>query len=136
MKRLLAIVTLLFFLCLGCAAQPGAADQGESRVLQPAALHEDFSYLRKALEETHPGLYKHHSREEMQHIMDSLYGLLDRPMAFFDFYKIIAHLIAEVKCEHTYSSPYGPDFNKVLTQWKLLPMQIEFMDPKAYVTVN
>jgi Peptidase family S41 len=122
--------TLLFItLNLNAIAQ----EITETRIFQPAALQQDFNYLRKALEETHPGLYKHHTKEAMQYKMDSLYSLLNKPMPFLDFYKIIAYLIAEVKCEHTYCNPYSD--NRML-QWKLIPIQLLFWQDKAYVIVN
>jgi hypothetical protein len=108
----------------------------EIRTFQPAAMQEDFNYLRKALEETHPGLYMHHTKEAMQRKMDSLYDLLNKPMAFLDFYKIIAYLVAEVKCEHTYCNPYGDDYKKRLVQWKMIPIQPHFTHDKAYVVIN
>lgn len=99
-------------------------------------MQEDFKYLRKALEDTHPGLYKHHTKEAMQYKMDSLYNLLDKPMVFLNFYKIIAYLIAEVKCEHTYCNPYNNDYKERIMQWKMVPMQLYFTHHKAYVAVN
>lgn len=106
------------------------------QLLQPAAMQQDFTYLRTALEDTHPGLYKHHSKKEMQHIMDSLYARLDKPLPFFDFYKTIACLIAAVKCEHTYCNPYGDDYGTTVRQWKVMPLQLFFTNNKAYVLVN
>ena len=108
----------------------------EMRVFEPVAMQQDFNYLRKALEDTHPGLYKHQTKEAMQYKMDSLYNLLNKPMAFLDFYKIIAYLIAEVKCEHTYCNPYGDNYEKKILQWKMIPMQLQFTSDKAYVVVN
>ena len=113
-----------------------AQDIPETRVFQPAEMQRDFNYLRNALEKTHPGLYMHHTKEEMQYKMDSLYALLNQPKAFFDFYKIIAYLIAEVKCEHTYSNPYGGDYGKRALQWNLIPFQLFFIKDKAYMAVN
>ena len=113
-----------------------AQEGPDKRVFQPAEMQQDFNYLRNALEETHPGLYMHHTKEEMQYKMDSLYNLLDKPKSFFDFYKIIAYLIAEVKCEHTYCNPYGADYRKNAFEWKLIPFQLFFLNGKAYMTVN
>ena len=138
MKKIFLGGISLLFSFLWATAQPGPEappDTMEMRILQPAAMQQDFSYLRKTLEETCPMLYKRHSREEMEHIMDSLYGLLDKPMPFFDFYKTIAHLISEVKCEHSYCNPYR-NLKKHLLQWKVLPIQIEFNNQKAYMAVN
>ena len=51
----------------------GLVVQAQSRpVMQPAAMKEDFAYLRHYLETTHPMLYIHHTREEMNVWIDSL----------------------------------------------------------------
>ncbi len=133
MKKISLFVLLLqvFFF-----VKTKAQDSADIRIFQPAEMEEDFNYLRNALEKTHPGLYMHHTKEEMQYKMDSLYALLNQPKPFFDFYKMIAYLIAEVKCEHTYCNPYGDDYRQRAIQWKLIPFQLFFSKGKAYMGVN
>ncbi len=128
------IIFFLLFLLLN-SLPVNAQSLAEKRILQPAAMQEDFNYLRKMLETTHPGLYKHHSREAMQYKMDSLGRQLTAPLAFIEFYKKIAYLIAEVRCEHTYCN-YGQGFDKLLKSAKVLPLQLHFMAGRAYVVVN
>jgi C-terminal processing protease CtpA/Prc len=113
-----------------------AQDNPDTRILQPEEMRQDYNYLRKALEETHPGLYMHHTKEEMQRKMDSLYNSLDKPLPFLQFYKTIAYLIAEVKCEHTTSNPYGEDYMKKIKEMKLLPFQLFFANTKAYIAIS
>lgn len=133
MKKYIIFLLLIRLLTASTAA---AQEGSETRIFEPAAMQQDFNYLRKTLEDTHPGLYKHHTKAEMQHIFDSLYGLLNKPLPFFDFYRIIAYTIAAVKCEHTSCNPYKDDYNKRVNQWKLFPMQLQFWNNKAYVIVN
>jgi len=125
------ILLLFLFLCCTATAQKNRLES----ILQPAAMQEDFTYLRRMLETTHPGLYKHQSRESMQHKMDSLARQLDRPLPFTEFYKKIAYLIAEVRCEHTYCN-YGDGFGELLKTAKLLPFQLFFLGDKVYIAVN
>lgn len=132
-KYLLLLLSLLAGLFY---AQSEAQNLIETRIFQPAEMQQDFNYLRKALEDTHPGLYMHHTKEAMQYKMDSLHNLLNKPMAFADFYKVVAYLIAEIKCEHTYCNPYGDDYNKRMVQWQLIPLQFFFTHSKTYVAVN
>ncbi|MEO6328512.1 MAG: S41 family peptidase [Ginsengibacter sp.] len=129
---------LLFFTLLQLFSfiETKAQNSADARIFQPAQMQQDFDYLRNALEKTHPGLYMHHTKEEMQYKMDSLYALLNQPKTFFEFYKIIAYLIAEVKCEHTYCNPYGGDYRQRAVQWKLIPFQLFFREGKAYMGVN
>src|SRR5689334_7428938 len=84
--------------------------QAQSKpILEPAAMHEDFAYLRGYLERTQPMLYIHHTPEAMRAKMDSLAATMDKPLPFLEFFKKIAYLIAEVGCEHS-SCGYGQGF--------------------------
>lgn len=124
------VVAILLINTTPVHAQPPARP-----TLQPDAMQEDFTYLRSKLETTHPGLYIHHTKESMQHKMDSLAAGLSQPLPFLDFYKKIAYLIAEVRCEHTYCN-YGKGFGELVNKVKLLPLQLYFLSGKAYVVVN
>jgi hypothetical protein len=104
-------------------------------LLQPDAMRQDFNYLRHYLEAAHPGLYKHHTREAMQYKMDSLAATLAKPLPFLEFYKKIAYLIAEVRCEHTYCG-YGPGYDKLVQSAAFFPIQLYFSDNKTHVLVN
>jgi len=132
MKRY--FIFLIFCLC--CAEKPRAQNP-ENRVLTPTAMQQDFTYLRKILEDTHPGLYAHQSKDGMQYKMDSLYALLNAPMSFYKFYGIIANLISEIQCEHTSCSPYKDEvFQTQVRQYKLIPFILHFSNYKAYVAIN
>lgn len=130
MRPIIVAFLIVLFIYVPAAAQPPARP-----MLQPAAMQEDFKYLRSMLEATHPGLYMHHTKEAMQYKMDSLAAGLTQPLPFLDFYKKIACLIAEVRCEHTYCN-YGDGFGKLINDVKLLPLQLYFLSGKAYILVN
>ena len=103
--------------------------------MEPAAMREDFAYLRQYLERTHPMLYIHHTPEEMRTKMDSLALTMDKPLPFLEFYKKIAYIVAEVGCEHT-SCNYGEGFEKLMKTVGLFPYQLYFMHDKVRITVN
>jgi Peptidase family S41 len=130
MRSFFHILGLSIFISLRVQAQAGI-----DRMLPVAALQEDFAYLRKMVETTHPGLYMHHSRQAMQFKMDSLSQQLTGPLSFYEFYKKIAYLVAEIRCEHTYCN-YGSKFDSLARTWKLIPFQFYFSQGKAYVAVN
>lgn len=130
MRTIIVTLLVVLFIYVPATAQPPARP-----MLQPAAMQEDLKYLRSMLEATHPGLYMHHTKEAMQYKMDSLAAGLDQPLTFLDFYKKIAYLIAEVRCEHTYCN-YGDGFGKLINNVKLLPIQLYFLSGKAYILVN
>jgi C-terminal processing protease CtpA/Prc len=104
--------------------------------LSSQQMQQDFTYLRKILTETHPALYRYSSKDFMTQKMDSLYALLNKPMAFYDFYLMLSDLIANVRCAHTYITPTKKLESFYLNQIKTFPILIFFMENKYYVTVN
>lgn len=103
--------------------------------LEPAAMREDFAYLRHYLEATHPMLYIHHTPEAIRTTMDSLVATMDKPLPFLEFYKKIAFLIAQVGCEHT-SCGYGEGFDKLINAARFFPFQLYFLPGKVHVLMN
>jgi Peptidase family S41 len=67
----------------------------------PAQLREDFRVLRQSLEEAHPGLYRHISKNELDRLFLESENSLDRPLDVFEFYRILTPLVAAVRCGHT-----------------------------------
>jgi hypothetical protein len=129
------ILTAVFFLLVQ-ARSIGQTDSLRYRVLKPEQMTEDFKFLRKILEETHPALYRYTPKEVMQRKMDSIAGSLNAPMAFYDFYRLLASLIADIRCAHTYIIPkknLGQYFNKEI---KMLPFEIIPAGRRLYITVN
>lgn len=110
--------------------------QAQSKpILEPAAMHEDFAYLRGYLERTQPMLYIHHTPDAMKAKMDSLAGTMDKPLPFLEFFKKIAYLIAEVGCEHT-SCGYGEGFESYMRSTVFFPYQLFFTSNKVNILVN
>jgi C-terminal processing protease CtpA/Prc len=123
----------LFFLLIGFTGMAQVARPDS--VLQVADMLEDYQFLRQKLETTHPGLYKRRSEKAMQQLMDSLRSTIKEPLPFRDFYKKIAFLIAETRCEHSYANP-GQRFDQLLKKWKFLPFQLHFPGGKPFVVIN
>jgi hypothetical protein len=107
---------------------PPATDAATKSVL-PEQLREDFRILRQALEEGHPGIYRFTSRTEMDKRFAEAEKSLDRPMTVYEFYRIVAPVVAAVKCGHT-----GVRVNPDLSKGKLmLPLVVRVLDGKVYV---
>ncbi|MET0462583.1 MAG: S41 family peptidase [Chitinophagaceae bacterium] len=126
--RLIAIIFLLG--SFNCIAQVIKTDS----LLPVNGMLEDYRYLRGKLETTHPGLYKRRSKESMQQLMDSLQATISQPLPFRDFYKKIAFLVSETRCEHSYANP--SQLSALLKQWKFLPFQLHFSAPTPFVVIN
>ena len=121
------IATLLLFelLPLLTVAQK---DTLATKQLASVEMTQDFNYLRRLLTETHPGLYRYSSKEKMQTKMDSIYLLLAKPMAFYDYYLLLSELIANVRCAHTHLTPTNEFEKYYLNNIKTFPFMIFYTE--------
>lgn len=125
---------IIALICLSTNAQE--IDSLKNKTLDTAAMQADFTYLRRLLLETHPGLYRYTAKEAIQAKMDSCEGLLNTMMPFYDFYKIIESLIADIHCAHTYSLPVKNIENYFNRSMKTLPFFLLPVQNKEYVLFN
>jgi hypothetical protein len=99
-------------------------------------LMEDFNILESALEKLHPGLYRYHTKEEMDSIFDFYKGLLNRDMSRGEAFALFSQLTASIQCGHTYPNFYNQ--NGLIKQVVLngpdkLPFSHQIIDHKMYV---
>ena len=72
-----------------------------AQTIEPEKLREDFRILRSALEEGHPGIYRYTPKAELDSVFDATAARLDRPMTALEFYRVLAPVVAALKCGHT-----------------------------------
>ncbi|RIV22465.1 hypothetical protein DYU11_15730 [Fibrisoma montanum] len=99
----------------------------------PAAQYqEEVSLLRKALEESHPGLYRYTPKHALDSLFDHTTAQLatDKPLGVY--YRLLATLLATVRCAHTQLAP-PPKWDQTI---RVLPYNILFINGKTYITVN
>lgn len=108
MKR---IILLFFFLfTVGAHGQT-----------QPAEfLRADFDFLRAALEEAHGGLYRHHSKAEIDELFNSSRRELGRPMQQLEYYKFLSRLLANIGDGHMKLDYAGTMPNPYLFPYRIL----------------
>lgn len=130
--RIAAIMLLLVVNIYGYSQN----DVLKNKILTSEEARTDFNYYRRLLQETHPGLYRYSSNEKMKAKLDSLYNSLDKPIPFYEFYKILTALISEIRCAHTNALPTN-DFRKYLYQdIKTLPFFLFPVQDRLYVIFN
>lgn len=125
------VFLILFFPVLSLAQ----TDTLTSTILTPDKLQADFNYYRRLLQETHPGLYRYTSKDLMQSRLDSIYLLLDKPLPYYDFYKIITALVSDIRCAHTNALPTS-DIRKYLKNIRTLPFFLYPIQGRLYVIFN
>jgi hypothetical protein len=131
-RRVLPILMLTVLFAWGATVPAG------SEAPKPAAapkavpadkLREDFRVLRGALEEGHPGIYRYTPKTELDRCFEQGDKALDRPMNVYEFYRIVAPVVAAVKCGHT-GVRVSPEMDK---DKLLLPLLVRVLDGKVYV---
>ena len=130
MKRISAIA-LALMLALNCAL----AQSTESKlpVFTREQLVEDFQIARHALEEGHSGIYRYTSKAVLDRAFDRAAKALDRSMNAYEFYRVMAPVIALIKCGHTSVSLPADIRQEINARLPLLPLQIKVLDRKPYV---
>jgi C-terminal processing protease CtpA/Prc len=131
---MLPIVACFAFLVSSGQSKPETYDQLRNHIFTQKELQEDFIYLRKALEETHPGLYRYTTQGQMTRRMDSLYRSLT-DMKFHDYYLKIASFIASIRCAHSTTQPAGDWFAKI-PSYTLFPFTAILIKEKIYLYAN
>ena len=134
-RSMKVLICLLLFCSLRSKAQPGT-DSLSTKILQPAAMQADFRYLRRMLEETHPGLYRYTSKAQMQAKMDSIDQSLNQPLSFYAFFKTVAALMADIRCAHTHALPQKNWREQFNTTLKTIPFFLFPSQKRPYVLLN
>src|SRR5688500_4612229 len=89
----------------------------------PAQLQEDFSFFRTSLEKVHPGLYRYTSRQAMDSIFNAALKKIGQPMKYKDFYKLLALVNTQIRCQHTAVAPNQEDLEQISKYGKMFPFE-------------
>jgi hypothetical protein len=111
----------------------GPLDRAAKVKVEQATLRADLRIARQALEEGHSGIYRYTPKEEMDRLFDRAEKSLDRPMSVLDFYRVLAPVVAAVKCGHTDVRPPADVWKAVTTNTPLLPLEVRVLKGKVYV---
>jgi Peptidase family S41 len=112
---------------------PAQASEATDEKLEPEKVRADFRIARQALEEGHSGIYRYTSKEELDRVFDQAEKSLTKPMSMLAFYRVLAPVVAAIKCGHTeVSLPRG--FMKTYTGKNgILPLEVRVLEGKIYV---
>jgi len=139
MKYSILPVAILLFCITGVSAQsgPSTIDSMTLRTFRQQDLQADFNFLRKALEETHPGLYRYTPKAVMTARLDSFYRQIRDNMPFYDYYRLMSALISNVRCAHTVILPQ-PNWQGFLTKYpqRLLPFGFQVIHNRVFLSLN
>lgn len=92
MKFQLLIILLFLKICSGNSQTIPL----EIPVYSPVQLQEDFTVLKGALEDIHPGLYWYTSKNEMDSIFEHVYSTLTTATDELSYFRKLAPIISNV----------------------------------------
>jgi hypothetical protein len=118
---------ILLIVAITVSAQTRLAAKIDRNLLQ-----EDFRIFRTALEEGHSGLYRYTSKPEMDRAFDVAAEQIAGPMNPLDFYRLLAPVVAKIKCGHTAVLPPLDIQAALAKSIPLFPFDVEVLDGKVY----
>jgi len=133
MKNLLILATLIFFTLTNVSF---GQNEGKVNTIDQAKLLEDYDFLLKTLEETHPNLYAYIPKQDFLKITDELRLSINGPLSETEFFKILYKTISLIKQEHT--MVFGdPGFGKFLEEGGLsFPFSIRYKSDQIFIDEN
>ena len=100
--------------------------------LRPQQLQADLQLARRALEETHGGIYRYSARAVLDRAFDAAAAQLNRPMEAAQFHRILAPAVAAVRCGHT-AAIIPAALKAELERALLLPLDVKLIDGRIYI---
>lgn len=95
-------------------------------------LQADFQLVRRALEESHGGIYRYTAKEALDRVFDDTAAKLDRPMEAMEFHRLLAPAVAAVRCGHT-ALIIAPALQGAMEQALLLPLDVKLIGGRVYI---
>ena len=112
--------------------EPVTAAPDSSVTYTPAQLHRDLRVLREALEEAHPGIYRFVPKAELDRGFQNADAQLTRSMTALQFYRLLAPLVAHIKCGHTALRPSAAIQQREAAE-PLIPIDAAVLSGKVYI---
>jgi len=138
MKKLIFCSPGLFAVLLllsGCASSLKSINPNKK--FSPEELREDYTLLRKMLEDVHPSLYWYTPKDSMNYYFDQGYQKIQDSMTEPGFRTLLSYVLARINCGHT-SSRYSSDYNRFLeiARLKSFPLSVKIWQDTMVVTAN
>lgn len=129
-----ALVSMVVvMLSMNGVAHAEAGNAYPERPLSTAEAAADIGILRRALEETHPGLTRYASRADIDRAFATLEKRATQPITDFALYREISLMLSTIRCDHTKA-----EYSQPMTQWREkyathLPLRFKLFDGRMYV---
>src|SRR6266849_7166596 len=122
-----AVNLAVAFTCV-MLSPPGFAQEIPTKLLQ-----EEFCIMRDALEEAHGGIYRYTTKAEMDRTFDRAYQKIDHAMTDREFWRLVAPVVAHIKCGHTAIWLPKTVQAEITTKIPLLPLVVRMFSDRVYI---
>lgn len=99
-------------------------------------LRQDLKILWDVLDEGHGGFERYTPRETLKKSFDEASSRLAKPLTEMEFYRLLLPLIAAIKDGHTSLRMSGPGQADQVSRPVFFPLELRFIDGKAFVFRN
>ena len=106
---------------------------GDYELLSPEDMRADLNELFNTLEMTHPDLYAHRPKAEVDLERQQIYADLDQPMTLVSYYLKVAPLVARLGDSHT---AVALPVDAIDTKELFFPLLVEYQGQQAFIAGN
>jgi hypothetical protein len=125
-----------FIFLIICSILNGQTKFDPNKKYTKNEIIEDFTILRTALEEVHPGLYRYNNKEFIDKSFDSIYNNLNSPMTEAEFYFQCSSVISKIGCAHTHLRMTHNYDDYFKTKIASFPLKLKLIKNQVYVYEN
>lgn len=124
----------IFFLSIICIYSIGLFGQGKLDVVYTQdQLQSDFSLLKKAFIERHPGIAIYMSRDSLEYWFDYYNSQLNKPMTEAEFANVLRPLIEKMRCAHTVVYPSKTYMEALKENGRyVFPLRVQIIDQSLH----
>lgn len=136
--RLLSIILSFTLLCWSQYVKGQEATFYSERKYSKVELRADFRFLRRILEEAHPGLGKYTSKEAMDGAFEDTYKKIGDEMTEKEFGLLLKPLIVKIRCGHTdlLFSPEMRKFTRIQNRAWTIPFSFFIQGDRLFIAKN
>ena len=108
----------------------------QHQTLSVDKLQKDFKVFRGILEEMHAGIYWYTSKADMDQTFERINHSLNQPMTEQVFFQKLAHVLAQIKCGHTWINTSKSLKKYLWDHNQVMPIKVRFIQNKMYCMQN
>lgn len=104
-----------------------------AQALTPEQTRADFSYLKRKLDQLHPGVGFYTPRPQLEQLYDSLYNRLTAPVDYLTFFRHVSPFVMALKDGHTNLNHRK---NYISKTTRFIPFFIRPVGERYYISHN